>query len=209
MDLLKQAKYNQIIEHVKPMMLKQGINTLKISDIAKNLKIGEATIYRYFGTKTNLVIEVGVSLWNDVYKELESLPTQETGYDSIQSFFSFFLEGYKTRREVFVFLDEFDALMVKEKVSKEKLAEYDKKLSNIKSIYDVHFDKGQSDKSLKISIDKDEYYYTTTHMILGICKRLATTGNIVASDEIVNDTTQVKLALEMCMQYIKLERENK
>ena len=57
------------------------------SDIAKEIGIGEATIYRYFGSKTKLVIEVGISLWEDVFQELSILKINENGYESVKQFF--------------------------------------------------------------------------------------------------------------------------
>lgn len=209
MSLLKQAKTDLVVESVKQIMLEKGINNLKISDIAKELSIGEATIYRYFGTKTNLVIEVGVSLWEDIYQQLSHLEKMNTGFESVRNFFFYFLEGYKSSRNVFRFLDEFDALMVKEEVSQTKLLEYDKKLLKVKQIFDQFYEQGVKDNSILNSIDKDQFYFTTTHMIMGICERLATAPSIVPSDEIVNDLIQIELALDICTNYIKNERENK
>ncbi len=207
MNALQKAKYDSVVAQIKPLMLQKGISNLKISDIAKEIKVGEATIYRYFGTKTNIVIEVGVSLWKDIYKEISVLPTQENGYEAVKGFFHFFLDGYKNNREVFTHLDEFDSLMVKEHVSKERLNDYDDALYDIKKVYDHAFDLGIKDQTIKQSINREEYYYTTTHMILGICKRLAARGAILSSDDLVSDYRQIELALDICLQYIKKESE--
>lgn len=203
MSLLKQAKYDLVISKVKPLMFEHGINNLKISDIAKSIEIGEATIYRYFGTKTNLVIEVGISLWEDIFREINELPNQDNGYNNVKGFFNFFLDGYKNSKEVFVFLEEFDSLMIKENVNKETLSKYDQELYKVKKIYDRGFLLGLKDLTIKDYVNKDEFYYTTTHMILGICKRLAVNGAILSSDDLVNDITQIELALDICLQYIK------
>lgn len=209
MNTLQKAKYDLVVTKTKPLMLEKGINNLKITDIAKHVQVGEATIYRYFGTKTNIVIEVGVSLWNDIYQQLKELPEQVTGYESIKGFFNYFLEGYQESKEVFVFLDEFDALMVKEKVSKEDLKEYDEALSKVKTIFIVLYNKGLKDQTVIDTLNQEEFYYTTTHMILGICKRLAANGHILKSDDLVNDTIQIEMALDICMQYIKKTESEK
>lgn len=203
MKTLQEAKYELVVSNTKPLMLETGVNNLKISDIAKTIHVGEATIYRYFGSKTNLVIEVGVSLWNDIYKEISELPRQTTGYDSIKGFFNFFLEGYKNNKEVFVFLDEFDSLMVKESVTKEALIKYDEALYNVKSLFSELYNNGINDGSIITTVDENEFYYTSTHMILGICKRLAANGAILPSDDLVDDITQIEMALDICIQYIK------
>ncbi len=203
MKSLKQAKYDLVLENIKNIMLRNGINNLTISDIAKELEIGEATIYRYFGTKLNLVIQVGISLWNDILIQLRAKPRKETGYDSVKDFFNYFIEGFNSQKKAFIFLNQFDSLMIKEKISKDSLANYDKTLYQIKQIFDKLFLQGINDSSIKDNIERDTYYYTTTHMILGICKRLASDGNILSSDDIVGDIAQIKLALDMCLKYIK------
>lgn len=208
MNALQQAKYDLVLTEIKKIMLDQGINSLTIADIAKQVKVGEATIYRYFGTKTNLVIEVGISLWNDVYKEMLKLPKQNSGYEAVSSFFRFFLEGYIQFKEVFRFLDEFDSLMVKEGISKESLEVYDNTLLKTKQLYDIAFYAGLNDHSINKEVNQDEFYYTTTHMILGICEKLAANKDILSSDDIVKDIRQIELALDICLTYIKKEEKN-
>jgi AcrR family transcriptional regulator len=62
MKTLKQAKYDLVIENSKNLILKKGINNLTITDIAREIGVGEATIYRYFQTKVNLAIEIDIRL---------------------------------------------------------------------------------------------------------------------------------------------------
>jgi AcrR family transcriptional regulator len=207
MKSLQQIKFDSVLENIKDIMLIKGLDGLTIADIAKEINIGEATIYRYFGSKLNLIIQVGISLWSDIYNELYKRERKNTGYLSIVSFFDYFIEGFKSQKHVFAFLDQFDSLMIKEKATKEDLSIYDQKLYEIKLIFDDLFLQGINDLSIKANIDRDTYYYTTTHMILGICKKLASNGHILQSDEIVSDISQIKLALEMCLDYIKRERD--
>lgn len=202
MKTLKQAKYDLVLENIKTLMLEKSMFDLSISDIAKALEIGEATIYRYFGTRVNLVIEAGISLWKDIYQALLKKKEQTTGFLSLRTFFDFFLTGYKDNQKVFVFLKQFDNLMVVEHVDKQSLKAYDKVLADIKHIYDQFYEQGLQDGSIN-PVDQDKYYYTTTHMILGICYRLAGNGNILNSDEIVDEFEQIELALDMCLEYIR------
>ena len=74
MKTLKQAKYDLVIENIKNLILEKGINTLTITDIAKEIGIGEATIYRYFNTKVNIAIEIGINLGRNL-STLKNQPT--------------------------------------------------------------------------------------------------------------------------------------
>lgn len=203
MKSLQQAKYDLVLENIKTLFLEEGINTLSIADIAKRIEIGEATIYRYFGSRVNLVIQVGISLWKDIFNTLNSQTERINGYESVAGFFNFFIEGYESQKPAFIFLDQFDSLMIKENTTKAALFDYDQTLYQIKQVFDKMFSLGVSDGTIKREVDSDTYYYTTTHMILGICKKLASNGNMLPSDELIQDTTQIKLALDMCLAYIK------
>jgi AcrR family transcriptional regulator len=207
MNSLQQIKFESVLNNIKSIMLNKGLDTLIISDIAKEIEIGEATIYRYFGNRLNLVIQVGISLWSDIYEKLSSREEKGTGYESIAHFFNYFIEVYETQKKAFAFLDQFDSFMIKERASKEDLALYDQKLSDIKKIFDILFLQAQNDQSIKDNIDRDTYYYTTTHMIIGICKKLALNGHMLLSNDIVLDISQIKLALDMCLNYIKRKRD--
>jgi len=202
MKTLKQAKYDLVIENIKNLILEKGINTLTITDIAKEIGIGEATIYRYFNTKVNLAIEIGIKLWEEIYQTLKNQPKQASGYENIAQFFNYFNFGFSNNRSVFKFLQQFDNLMLTEKVDKVLLSRYDDVLQQIKVIYDEYFKMGLDDNTIKV-LDKDAFYYTTTHMLLGICYRAANQSQILKSDELINDSTQINMAIEICLNYIR------
>jgi hypothetical protein len=92
--------------------------------------------------------------------------------------------------------------MLTEKVDKELLNRYDDVLQQIKVIYDEYFEMGLKDNTIKV-LDKDAFYYTTTHMLLGICYRAANQSQILKSDELINDSTQINMAIEICLNYIR------
>lgn len=202
MKTLKQAKYDLVIENSKNLILKKGINNLTITDIAREIGVGEATIYRYFQTKVNLAIEIGIRLWEDIYQSLKSLTPKTSGYENIHQFFNYFNYGFLNNRSVFRFLQQFDTLMLNENVEKSLLGKYDAVLKNIKSIYDEYFSLGLKDNTI-VQVDKDTFYYTTTHMLLGISYRLSNPKKLLESDEIISDETQIKQAIDICLDYIR------
>lgn len=52
-------KRNKIILVAAELFLEKGIDSVKMTDIADASGIGVASLYRYFGTRTNIVIEAG------------------------------------------------------------------------------------------------------------------------------------------------------
>jgi len=205
MNTLKQAKYEAIINETKKYILDKSLEQVTILDISKSLKIGEATIYRYFGTKKQLIIEVGVSLWKDLYQLVIKRSTKNTGYENINHFFSFFLEVYETQKQVYMFADQFDTFMINVGATKEELKTYEEVILQFKSIYDAHFQKGILDKTIKKEINPDLFYFTTTHMLIGLCKKLVVSPSLLQSDEKISDKNQIQFCIDMSLSYIKKE----
>lgn len=205
MSALKQAKVEMVIEEAKRVMLHNGIHSLTIAQIATLLGIGEATMYRYFGSKQHLVICVAESIWLDLYSKLIELESKKTGYEGIEQFFRYFSTVYEKMPSVFQFVDQFDSMVMNLNVSKEDLHELDQILYRFKAVYSEFFAQGRLDHTIKESIDPDVFYYTTTHMIIGLCKQLSSNYPILESDEFIPALTQINQGIDMCLQYIKKE----
>ena len=63
---LQQRRKERIVLIAAELFLQNGIEEIKMTDIADAAEIGVASLYRYFGTKTAIAIEVGVLLWRDL-----------------------------------------------------------------------------------------------------------------------------------------------
>jgi len=205
MNTLKQAKHEAIINETKKFILDKSLEQVTVFDISKSLKVGEATIYRYFGTKKQLIIEVGVSLWKDLYQLVTQRSNKKTGYDNLNHFFSFFLEMYENQKQVYMFADQFDTFMINAQATKEELKIYEEVILQFKSIYDAFFQQGLLDKTIKNEINPDLFYFTTTHMLIGLCKKLVVSPSLLQSDEKVSDKNQIQFCIDMSLSYIKKE----
>lgn len=205
MSALKQAKVEMVIEEAKRVMLNNGIHSLTIAQISTLLGIGEATMYRYFGSKQHLVICVAESIWLDLYAKLMELEAKKSGYEGIEQFFRYFSTVYEKMPNVFQFVDQFDSMVMNLGVAKSELHEIDQILLRFKQVYHQYFEQGRLDHTIKENIDPDVFYYTTTHMIIGLCKKLSSNYPILESDEFIPAITQINQGIDMCLQYIKKE----
>ena len=53
------------------LMSARTIEAVTLQEIADEAKIGIATLYRYFGSKPQLVIEIGTNVWQRYYVDVE------------------------------------------------------------------------------------------------------------------------------------------
>ena len=66
-----EVRKKHIIETAANIFAKNGFKEATISDIAKQAKISEASIYEYFNTKEGLLFSIPVELASDVFEKME------------------------------------------------------------------------------------------------------------------------------------------
>ena len=63
--LLKNERIERVVEAAKVEFCQKGIKNSKLRIIAKRAKVGEASIYRYFKDKDDLIKIVALSYWQN------------------------------------------------------------------------------------------------------------------------------------------------
>ena len=119
---MKDFKLDFILKTATELFVSSGIADVTIKDIADKAEIGEATVYRYFGTKTNIVIACAMDLGKKTYEEFFDLSKGKTGYEKIEIFYSSYFNLFKKSPSHFYFIKEFDAYMRAH--GEESLSEY-------------------------------------------------------------------------------------
>jgi AcrR family transcriptional regulator len=69
----KDEKTQLVVLTAAQKFLQDGIESVKMTDLADSCGVGVASLYRYFGTKTAIVAAAGTLLWQDVSKLFEGV----------------------------------------------------------------------------------------------------------------------------------------
>ncbi len=202
MSLLQKTRLETITKEAKSLFLEKGIDGVTMADIASHISIGEASLYRYFGKKQTLVINSSILIWNEIYGMLDSNPLEKSGYENLKSFYGLFLHVFQKHPDFFRFLEEFDGKIVQTSMSNEELKNYEQIILKFKIVFDQFFEMGIADGSIKSGLDKDTFYYTTGHAIIGLCKKLATQPHVLSYETTIVPLTQLECLIEMCLHYI-------
>jgi len=200
---LKEIHKQIIISKAIKLFIREGINNVTMTDIARDIGIGEATLYRYFGRKQNIVMLGAVSLWESLCDEYLVNHDGMTGLAKMESFYYAFLKAYKEKREYYSFIYEFDTLLVHEKIDKDLLLEYEKLLARLADIWIGYYNLGIRDCSLRGDLNPKIFYVTSTHSLLNLCKKLAMESTELKSDTTVKDEEEIELLIKMIIDYIK------
>ncbi len=175
---IKQAKIDYIISIASEMFLSEGIENVNIKDIANKADVGEATIYRYFSNKQTLVIYAAEKMAGKIHSEYFDLDDTTDGITMIEAFYNNFLKIYNDHPEYYRFISEFDVLIQ----DNSQLENYEYTLLPYMEIFLDAYEKGLIDKSIKIVDDIRLFYITTTHALMGLCKKLTVDSVVLKQD---------------------------
>ncbi|MBR2284013.1 MAG: TetR/AcrR family transcriptional regulator [Ruminococcus sp.] len=182
------------------MFVRDGIEAVKMTDIADECGIGVATLYRYFGTKTGITIAAMTHLWKQLREMFSDIFESEvflsqSGIKQLTDLMKMFVVMYEAHPGFMRLLGEFDLLLLSEKVPKEQLREYDRSILNFYSVFEKSYVAGIADGTVRDNIDVRLFYGSFAHALLELGKKL-TQGEILPSD----DFTYAKYELEMIIE---------
>ena len=197
----KDLKRDYIIDSAKKLFLSRSISEITIKDISSVSGIGEATIYRYFSNKENLVIAVSLSIQQDIL----SVPfsgSNKTGIEQIKDFFNLFRNIFSEHKDYFKFIAEFDTVYLNNIKNKEN-KEYSLGLDAFYDLFMHAYELGLKDKSIKEVKDIKLFYYTSTHSLLELCKKLASTDSHLKQDKEVNKLSEIEYLISLFISVLK------
>ena len=176
---IKQAKVDYIISIASEMFLSEGIENVNIKDIANKADVGEATIYRYFSNKQTLVIYAAEKMAEKLHSDYFDLDDSTDGITMVEAFYNNFLKIYSEHPEYYRFISEFDVLIQENS----QLENYEYTLLPYMEIFLDAYEKGLIDKSIRKVDDIRLFYITTTHALMGLCKKLTVDSVVLNQDK--------------------------
>lgn len=186
---IKDAKRNFIVDEATGLFLERSIPEVTIKDIARRSGLGEATVYRYFSGRSELIVACALKLQDRVGEKFLFFKENESGFERLCSFYRAFSDTFEKDPELYRFLGEFDAYCVNEKAD---LDEYADNMDLFKAAFLRAYREGVRDRSVRRVEDPELFYYSTTHAVLSLCKKLAIEGDILRQDALTDKAAEVK-----------------
>ena len=194
---VKNAKRNYIIDIAIKTFIEKSISGVTIKDIAGASGFGEATIYRYFGGRSGLIIACAMKLQGEVCKLFTDSRGLSNGYYKLEQFYGAYLKVFLEHPELYRFLSEFDAYCISENI--ENLEEYADNMDVFKEAFIDAYREGMKDGSVRKIEDIEMFYYSTAHAMLALCKRLAAEKSVLIQDRIINKSQEIKMLVEVIL----------
>jgi AcrR family transcriptional regulator len=199
MRVVKAKTSDIIISTAKKLFIENSISKITIEDIAVAANVGEATIYRYFGNKQSLVLEVAIKLSTDVYDNYFRFEKNLSGLEMITQFYNSYLNIYVENKKYYVFISELDNILIHEHLD---VLVYEKMINRFKEIFDMAYELGVKNKTVRKIENIDLFYYTSTQAILSLCKKLAISDGILESDHRFKSVEEIKMIIDVYLSYL-------
>ena len=144
---LKDAKINFLVDAATQLFMSRSIGEVTIKDIAVAAQVGEATIYRYFNNKQNIVIQAAMKIQNVVSSDFFKLEKGKNGFEKLKVFYESYYEIFVKHPNFYKFLNEFDAFVSIEDSS--IINPYESAIDTYKGFYMDAYELGLKDGTVK------------------------------------------------------------
>ena len=208
-ETLKNKRIEKAIETCAEMFLKNGIESVRMTDIAQNSGVGVATLYRYFGTKTGITIATMTFLWNQMKDMLSGFFDTENyekqnGLKQLHDLMKMYVVIYQAHPAFMKILSEFDLMLLNEKVPPEELKDYEKSIVNFYPLFEKAYVTGLADGSVREVPDIKLFYVSFAHSLMELSKKLIQ-GELLPNDDFSIAEKELEMVIETVIYYLKKE----
>ena len=198
---LKDAKLNFLIDIATDLFMCRSVQEVTIKDIAVSAQVGEATIYRYFGNKQNIVIHSAMKLQGVVSNNFFKLDTGKNGYDKLAIFYQSYFDIFDKYPNFYKFLDEFDAYISVDNA--DATNPYETAIDQYKTFFMQAYELGIKDGSIKKQENIEMFYFSTTHALLELCKKLANQKVVISQDKTIGRKEEIQYLIDIILKSLK------
>ena len=190
-----------VISQASALFLRDGIASVRMTDIAEASGVGVATLYRHYKTKTTLAIHAGTHMWDIFNTRIRHAIDEDefismTGAERLTALFTAYIDAYMGLPEFVRFLDEFDHMVLAEGVPSQELEAYGSAIAKFYFLFDDAYQLGLSDGSVTRKVDFPVFYRTVAHSMMAIAQRIVR-GDIIPSDDFTHGTDELTCIMRM------------
>jgi len=204
---IRGKRMERAIEISAEMFLRDGIEAVKMTDIADECCIGVATLYRYFGTKTGITIAAMTHLWNNIRSMLGGIFGSEQfrrqpGIKQLTDLMKMYVVLFESHPRFMKLLGEFDLMILSENVPKDALREYDQAIINFYPVFESAYMMGIADGTVRDSVDIKLFYVSFGHTLMELGKKLVQ-RELLPSDDFSIAKAEMELVIDAGANYLR------
>lgn len=197
------ARRESMLEEGFRLFSGRGIDNVTMQEIAKACGVGIATLYRYYNTKLELVLDIGTRKWEEYavysrkYRE-ECHAGEMTAAGQFGIYLDFYIDLYKNHRDLLCFNQSLNNYVRHENATAEQLEPYIRAIDMFREGFDELYRKGQQDGTIRTDTPADRMFAATCHIMLAVIVRYAQ-GLLYSAGNEADRISECELLKQMIM----------
>ena len=174
----KARRRQAFLEKGFEMFSERNIEVVRLEEIAKACGHGVATLYRYFGSKSNFAVEIAVWQWGEFFREnRRRRPAPEFESSTAAEMFDFylgsFLELYNTNKALLRFNQFLNIYIQSGEFEPDAVQLYRSLINPVSGYFHLMYEKGRRDHTFRVDVPEEEVLSVTVHLMLAAVTRYA------------------------------------
>ena len=198
----KAIRGQRAMESAFHLFSEQGIDLVTMPDISADSGVGRSSLYRYFSSKTDLVIAIGAWKWNEYMDGFDAALTPEElagkpAAEQLKRYMDAFLDLYRNHSDILRFNYFFNGFLRNENVSPEQKQPYMEAAERARRVFFGLYEKGAEDGTIRTDITGEAMFSGIFHIMLAAVTRYAV--GLVYTPETGSDPESELILLEKAL----------
>ena len=201
-DMIDMTKRREkLLETGFRLFAEYTIEAVSLQKIAKESGIGIATLYRYFGNKPELVIEIGTRKWQEYFLKVESAYEKQDGdamnaAAELEFFLDCVIDLYRNHKDILRFNRNFDTYVKHEGCTQEQMRPYNETVTIFADKFHRLYSKAREDHTLNIRISEKTMFLNLMYIMLSVAGKYAE-GLVYPPDEERDMSEELEMLKQM------------
>jgi AcrR family transcriptional regulator len=207
MSLLKNERIERVIEAAKVEFSLNGIKNSKLRVIARRAQVGEASIYRYFKDKDDLIQFVGLSYWQNHANSYEDfyyarVHEDDNGLKKIEISLNIFHHLYDNHKDFLKFVDDYDNYYANDDLNPSE-SSFKEIILTLRTGFINDFNQGIEDGSINPKFNAEEKYTFVSPVMVSTTQKLSAQVGKQNGYDVESAKKCISELIDMFIQYIK------
>ena len=168
-----------VIETAFKLFAENKIESVTMTVVADNCNMGVASIYRYFGTKKELVIAVAAKKWREYYSELQKYYKElnvdkMTAAQELEFYIDRYIDLYNENNDLLNFNANFGIYIGSEDTTKDEMRPYNSIIDKFVNRFHMLYKKAQDDKTIRTDISERSIFYNIMYTMMSALSKYST-----------------------------------
>ncbi|WP_341282229.1 TetR/AcrR family transcriptional regulator [Paenibacillus sp. FSL H8-0537] len=202
---IKSMREESIMEAAKRLFVRKGFDKTTMQEIADEVPLGIATIFRYFPKKEKLIVAVAsaiIASQSEVFRSVSEI--NGNCLEKLSYLFDLFISFHQEKhRENIQLIEAFDSWAYLPHEQADMLEEYHSIFESNKLLFKMLIEQGREDGSIRNDISVDDTLMTMINVFGSFAKKVSMSYNLVIFKDNAGTIGQLQVLKTVFLDYLR------